>query len=556
MWYICRANKPLGQLKNGILIKNKKMKKIFLYAFAITAAIIGLQSCSTYYFRSNYKDANRLIYETNNLQAKPFLKAHLKNGDVCILKDSWKIDTALSMVTGYGTQFDFNRKQRVEGSISILIDSVAIFETNTKILNPESNRITALSLMAGLDVAIGITCLKNPKACFGSCPTFYLNENDNFHYADAEGFSNAISPSLEYFDIDALNHKLITDNTLSITMKNEALETHCVKDIKILAYPLKEGERVCHSPTNDFYLCENLYMLKQAEGEEGDITDYLKHDDRLERFSLSDSNNLSSKEEIYLTFDNVENTNNLGFIISFRQTLMTTYFIYSAMGYMGDEVGDFFAKIETDEKINTKLGIGIKEELGDIDIYIWNNQKNDWEFQDGFYETGPIAMNRQLIPLKYSYSSSEIKAKIVLNKGLWRIDHVALTNIKDKVIPLELSPSSVYNKGKIDSTALSQIKSSDEYLVSMPGSEYKFNFMFPDANTYYELFLYSKGYYLEWMREQWIKDKDLLKLKKLLNNPKKYLHDEAKVYKLYENTMEQQFWNSRIDTKTFSYYDK
>lgn len=532
------------------------MKKIFLYVLAITAAIIGVQSCSTYHFRSNYKDANRLIYETDNLRTKPFLKAHLKNGDVCILKDSWKIDTALNMVTGYGTQFDFNRKQTFDGSINISIDSVAIFETNTKILHPEANRITALSLMAGLDVAIGIICLANPKACFGSCPTFYLNENDNFHYADAEGFSNAISPSLEYFDIDALNHKLITDNTLSIIMKNEALETHCVKDVKILAYPLKEGERVFHSPTDDFFLCENLYMLKQAEGEEGDITDYLKHDDRLERFSLSDSNDLSSKEEIYLTFDNVENTNNLGFVISFRQTLMTTYFIYSAMGYMGDEVGDFFAKIETDEKINAKLGIGIKEELGDIDIYIWNNQKNDWEFQDGFYETGPIAMNRQLIPLKNSYSGSEIKAKMVLNKGLWRIDHVALTNIKDKVIPLELSPSSVYNKGKIDCTALSQIKSSDEYLVSMPGSEYKFNFMFPGANTYYELFLYSKGYYLEWMREQWIKDKDLLKLKKLLDNPKKYLRDEVKAYKLYENTMEQEFWNSRIDTKTFSYYEK
>jgi len=38
--------------------------------------------------------------------------------------------------------------------------------------------------------------------------------------------------------------------------------------------------------------------------------------------------------------------------------------------------------------------------------------------------------------------------------------------------------------------------------------------------------------------------------------PKKYLKDEAKNFKEYEKTMEQEFWNSKIDTKTFSYYEK
>jgi hypothetical protein len=143
-----------------------------------------------------------------------------------------------------------------------------------------------------------------------------------------------------------------------------------------------------------------------------------------------------------------------------------------------------------------------------------------------------------------------------MNKGLWRIDYLTLVNIKEKVKPIEISPNGILNKGKVDNTALALIHNPDKYLISMPGSEYKFNFVLPNKNTDYELFLYSKGYYLEWMREHWIKDKNLLKLRQLVYNPKIYLKLEAKDYKRYESTMEQEFWNSKIDTKTFSYYEK
>jgi len=530
-------------------------KKIIFYIVTLAIVIIAVQSCATYYQRTNYKDANSLIHETKNLQIKPFLKAHLKNGDICILKDSWKIDTTINIVSGNGTQYDFNRKKVFEGAISIPIDSVAIFETNIKIKNPQAGKILALSILTGMDVVVGILCLTNPKACYGSCPTFYINENDNFHYADAEGFSNAIAPSMEYFDIDALNNKPIAKNIFSITMKNEALETHCIKDVKLYAYPRKEGERIYQSPTNDFYLCENIYALTQAKAKEGDITALLSYQDKQERFSLTDQNDLSSKEEMYLSFDNVKNTNDLGLILNFRQTLMTTYFIYSAMGYMGDEVGDIFAKIENNKETEEKLKGGIKKELGNIDIYLWNEQKSEWKLQNGFNETGPIAINRQFIPLQNISANSKVKIKIVLNKGLWRLDYLALTNIKEKVKPIEIPPNTILNKGELDNSALSAINNPDKYLISMPGSEYKFNFTLPNKNTDYELFLYSKGYYLEWMREHWIKDKNLLKLKQMVDNPKRYLKEEAKNYKRYESSMEKEFWNSKIDTKTFSYYE-
>lgn len=532
------------------------MKRNAIITLLTSIILLIITSCvTTNTFRSNYTDANSLLHESNNLVEKKFLKAHLKNRDVLILKNKWGIDTISNTLSGIGTRYDFNRKAIYNGALKIPLDSVAIFETNAKLTTSEHSRIIGLSIMGGLDAILGIYCLTrpDPKTCFGSCPTFYINENDNFHYSDAEGFSNAIAPSMEYFDIDALKPMLIQGKDFSITMKNEALETHCIKDVKLLAYPIKDGQRVFHSPSNKFYLCENTYPLTYGQANEGDITHFLKESDQSERFSYADSQNLSSKEEIYLTFKNIEDKENLGLILNFRQTLMTTYFIYSAMGYMGDEVGDYFAKIETNDNINSKVRSGIYSELGNIDVYAWDENKNKWIFLEGFNETGPIAINKQLIQIKNLPFSSEIRLKIELNKGLWRIDYAGITNIKKQIEPFSILPSSVFNKGEFDKDALISLNSPKKYLISMPGSEYKINFEMPTPDTNYELFLYSKGYYLEWMRKHWIKEKNIPKLNQMLIKPKSYLKDEAKEFKKYETSMEQLFWESKINTKTFYY---
>ena len=100
-------------------------------------------------------------------------------------------------------------------------------------------------------------------------------------------------------------------------------------------------------------------------------------------------------------------------------------------------------------------------------------------------------------------------------------------------------------------------KDDDKYLCSLPGDIWKMNFKIPEGEqgNDYAFFVVSKGYYLEWMREHWIKDKDLLKLRQMVDNPEMYLRQEAKNYKQYEKTMEQEFWNSKIDTKIFSFYE-
>ncbi|MBL7780315.1 MAG: hypothetical protein JNM22_03790 [Saprospiraceae bacterium] len=528
--------------------------KNLIYTFL---ALLFIQACmAPRHFRANYRDANALMHQQDSLQQKPFLKAHLKNGDVCILKDTWKVDTVRNIVSGNGSRYDFNRHLVEKGELTVVIDSVAIFETNKILENTEDGRITAVSIITMMDLTLGVICLSNPKACFGSCPTFYIHENDLFHYADAEGFSNAISPALEYADIDALYHAWPASDTFSLTMKNEALETHCVEDVQLLAVPVQPGEKVYQSPDNRFYRCDRLYPLSKATAAEGNITALLSAADLSERFSPSDPQNLRSKEEVFLEFDAEDKQGQLGLVLDFRQTLMTTYFIYNAIGYMGDEVGDVFARLETSPRLKTGLN-GIKKELGSIDVYQWDEQRGEWILQNSLYETGPIAVNRQFVPLRASQQNSErIRLKIVQNKGLWRLDYAALARIVQQEQPLKIAPSTVLNKGRVDASALHSLRTEGKYLVSMPGSAYKLQFALPQGAPHYELFLQSKGYYLEWMRAHWLKDKNLRKLRQMLVRPGKYLRDEALAYKEYEQYMEQEFWNSRIDTKNFSGYEK
>lgn len=532
----------------------KQLKNPWVISSCLILSILLIQACQPIEMRQNYKDVNTLMHEAKNMSVSPYLKAHLKNGDVLIFDGPWSVDTVQVMVKGEAMCYDFNRKFLGRNEVSVNIDKVAIFETNS-IDRPEKGRITALSILAGLDVALGIVCVTNPKACFGSCPTFYVNENDNFHFADAEGFSNAISPSMEYFDIDAIQKHKISGKEFSLTMKNEALETHCVNNVKLLAYPTERNERVYQAPNNQFYLSDKVYELKKAESSEGDITDLIASEDRKERFSLADEKNLSSKEEIYLSFEKDADDEDLGLFLNFRQTLMTTYFIYSAMGYMGDEVGDIFAKLERDGQAHKMLKGGLKKELGNLDVYVWDENESIWVLQDGFYETGPIAPNRQVLPLSTNCSGKEVKVKLVLNKGLWRIDQVALARLNKEVKPFELNPSFVSSEGKENNQAKLDVLNPERHLISMPGNQFEFTFEMPEENQEYELFLYSKGYYLEWMRSQWLAEKNLLKLRQMLENPKRYLKAEAKAYKEYEQTMEHEFWNSKVETKTYSYYE-
>lgn len=502
-------------------------------------------------FRAHYKDANQLAFASAGNQDALFLKVHKSNGDVYIFGNQWVIDADNEVVAGSGIQYDFNRRKISEGEQMIPFDSIILFETNKIPKNNEKDRLVGLSLLAAADVLLGTICLTIPKACFGSCPTFYLDAFTDAHHADAEGFSNAIAPGLEYRDIDALNNPGINDGRFLLTMKNEAFETHNLRSLSILAYPRTEGQRVYHTPEDRFFLCQEAIPPVLALTEEGDISLLLAKNDQQERFSLADPDNMVSKEEILLQFDKNDFMDDafsgtLGLVAGFRQTLMTTYLIYHALDCMGNQVGDFLARLSSDYDMESSIGAGIKKELGDIDVYVWDESAGSWLFQGGWHETGPIAINHQLITLGNFEPGEDIKIKLIMNRGLWRLDYLHLTKVLSEVDPQVLEPVSLTANIPAEGL-LNNLLDPERHLVSMPGNVFTFAYDLPEKDSDYEIFLASEGFYLIWSREQWTREKDLLSLYGMRRNPGRFLQRHASDYKRYESMMEEAFWNSRVN---------
>lgn len=523
------------------------IRKTFYFFFTL---FIGLYSCRKIYvdhqFRQTYEDVNEAIDRSVN--DDPYFKIHLKNGDVSLM-ENWELNGLNDSIHGEGTVYDFNRNTIHEGKHTIKLEDIAIIETNqlNEIKGMDKDRISTLSIMTGIDAMLGILCITNPKACFGSCPTFYIEGEHFIHQARAEGFSSSIAPILERRDVDALKYST-RNGRFKLTMKNEAWESHMVNELHLLAVPKDRFENIFQDKKGRFYSCGSLLEFKHATSSTkyGPIK-HLRKLDEQEYFSETDEYDLAKKESILLEWLPPK-SGNYGIALDFRQTLLTTFLLYSGISYMGDEFGDYFAKIETDEKYKNHISNPFRK-LGNIDLFLWNEIDNSWETLDAIFETGPIAKNLVLVPLNRNIEAGKpLKLKIEMSKGMWRIDCVALTPIKKLVEPLKVDPSSItaiYG----ENYSVEQVKfDDDKYVVSFPGDVYDFQFDLPDisANQEYELFLSTKGYYLEWIRQAWIKDKQPEKLKKMLLNDKKTWRDLAQEYKSIEMDMESVFWNSKF----------
>lgn len=180
-------------------------------------------------------------------QNAPFLKAHMKNGEVAVRSD-WRVQTADQLITGSGHRLDFNRDTLQTGTLRVPIEEVALFETNR---TESSGSVAALSIITGASLTLTAVCAFNPKACFGSCPTFYAPAGTDT-LLQAEGFSSSIAPSLEKTDVDALYRTQTRGSTFELRMTNEALETHMVRQANLLMVPRADSSRTLRAVDGTF----------------------------------------------------------------------------------------------------------------------------------------------------------------------------------------------------------------------------------------------------------------------------------------------------------------
>ena len=467
----------------------------------------------------------------------PYLKAHLRSGYVYVL-NSWQVDSSGTAVAGRGSLLTPNRVVEREGDFTLPVDSVALFETN--VLH-RGGAVTALSVFTGVTAAVTVACIASPKTCFGSCPTFYVNDSVG-PLLQAEGFSASVAPALEAVDVDALYRARITGRDFRVHLRNEALETHVIRYADILAVPRPAGGRVFLTPEGQFRSAAELRRPARCADAKGDCLDAVAAFDGRERMSLADSLDLSTRETIDLMFD-PGLSGNVGLVVASRQSLLSTYLLYQTLAYLGTDAAHWLAALGAGGATARNRVGGIAREMGKIEILV-PDSAGGWMPVGAVGETGPLAADTKVVPLPRT-DRGPIRIRLRLTTGLWRIDYVALASLGKPLGAIRVPPAHVERGGGDDSTAWRGLVDTAASLVTLPGDEYDLVYRLPVHPERYEIFLESRGYYLEWMRQEWLAEQSLPSAAHIFLDPTGALKSLAPGFKRQEREMERRFWNSR-----------
>ena len=474
-----------------------------------------------------------------------FLKVHMRNGDVYVLR-RW--DLRGTTLSGFGQRQGVDRRTSTDQTYEIPMGDVALFETNVVQSSPT---IAALAVVGTISVALSVACIANPKACFGSCPTFYApDDKTGAPVLQAEGFSDAIAPSLESSDVDALYRSTSTGGAFTLRMTNEAYETHVVKQADLLAVPRPPGGRVL-ARGDELWAASELVAPSACRADEGDCLASLRAFDGASRLSLTDPSDLGAREHLELDFRGLDRgldgglagglpPGRLGVVISARQGMVTTFLLYQGLAFLGDTVGAWLAAIERGDAATRVNGRGWQAALGGIEVQVPDG--DGWRTVDEVYETGPIATDVHLLLLPEGTSAERIRLRLA--RGNWRIDHVAVAALTGRARPIRVRPHAItgtlgaeFAGGRTPATGFP--------IVTQPGDAYQLTYQLPSDRGPLELFLDSRGYYLEWMRKEWVAEQAPLQGIRMAIDPERALRRHAPAYKRVEPDIERMFWESR-----------
>ncbi len=483
------------------------------------------------------------------LKDKPFLKCHMRSGHLVVL-EAWTIDDIANTVRGYGIEYDLDREEvgRLEAKVVPLAD-VVLLETNRPYeTNVTAGSIAALAIGTGVSLGLTIYCAANSKACFGSCPTFFADDGHGLAL-QAEGFSSSVARSLEATDVDAMWTVAPKGPALDIVMTNDALETHVVDSVRVLAATRPPGGRVLRAGTN-YFAATHLTPPTWARADSRDVTAAVRETDGTEYKSAASATNLTERETVDVRFARPHGAKRVGLLVVDRNSLLNTFLFYQALAYAGTRVGDWLAALERD---GTRFA-GIGALLGNIDVSV-RDRSGMYVSAGSVGEVGPIAREAELVvlPDDATAGSSEIDVRLTMARGNWRIDQLALVEVGDAVTPIAIEPREVTRAPRLrsdgttgarDDAALAALLDPQRHLVTYPHDAYTLTFALPPGDL--ELFLESRGYYYEWMREEWLREENPLAAAQLVLDPHAALRKLAPKFKEIEPTMDRVFWQSRV----------
>lgn len=468
-----------------------------------------------------------------------YLKVHLRSGDVVVLR-TWSFrDSAL--IRGEGSRYGPDRQSgpTTPRGHAIPLDSVALFEASHR----DAIRPWGLSLLGVTTTVWGLAtgvCVADPKVCFGSCPTFYAFDGRGERLM-AEGFSGSVARVLEAADLDALPHAVTRGSRFEVTVRNEALETHAIRRVRLHAAVRPEGGLVFAGPDGLLRSAGAVVSPSSCRAREGDCREAVARLDGLERRSVTDSADLGAREVVELSFPPVRGPT--GLVIGARHSFVSTFLLYQTLAYMGRESAAWLARLERGDPLLLGRMRMLFGTLGRMRVSV-AGPDGVWREAGAYGEHGPIAADVQVVPLPPLEGT--VRVRLEMARGYWRVDQAALVRLDGPARARALVPRRVHGPKEDDPAALAALLDDARYLVTLPGDEYRLDFELPNGGVDVALFLESEGHYYEWMREEWLEEEDPAMIALALGDPDRYLRHLAPLFKRLEPLMERAFWQSRF----------
>jgi hypothetical protein len=474
-----------------------------LAVFAMAVAV----STGCYPTRRQHSLTRADLYEQRFISAPS--KIHMYDGSV-VLADSGFVCLRDTIVTR-GVRYSFLRERADDGKWRIPLDSVAAVEYY-EMREKDLRAIGSLLLVSSATAEIAAASALILKIIFGSCPTVYSFDAEQ-ERLEAECFSYSIGRMFEADDLDRMSKWLALSDSLTLRVKNEALETHYINVLKLRYVDHPENTEAFPTGDRGVFIAGNPVPPVSAINSEGtDVLPYVRGRDELvyetDSAAVARMFSRGKRDWIECSVPVPEGATNAKLLLRLKNSLESTVLVYDVL--MRDQG---LAAVQWSRALNESWWYAWKlsrwySEFSGIGVDVM--QGGRYVRRAKIPDTGPIAWKYVGAQIPTWRCGDTLRVKLSFFPDNWIIDWIGFgfdghsrARLKDVLVDRVCDQS----RAERDDYIRALRRNDGRYAVTYPGEWLDVSFRLPPASraerTY---FLYSKGYYVEWVRGEWIRD--------------------------------------------------
>jgi len=295
-----------------------------------------------------------------------------------------------------------------------------------------------------------------------------------------------------------------------LEMRNEALETHYIDHVELLEVAHGPNEQVYPDAQGRPVVVGALLPAASVTDRDGasvagftgavDGNAWQSTAERLQRVSGENLNDYLDVE-----FEVPRSGADPALVLRLRNSLLNTVLLYDVMlkgqGYraldwMGQDLDRLGPKF--------RLARWYRQHMG---LHVYIHERGRYRRLATLPDSGPIAWKEVAIPLG-RVAGDRVRLRLSSVADNWRIDRIALAATWE---PGKARPVPVGSVRGADGALLPEVRdhlqrADDDYVITRPG-EYmvlQFDAGDPRAGSRRTWFLAAEGYYIEWMRPEWL----------------------------------------------------